>query len=269
MGVITCVRPVHVGGFGHVDEIAQAKGEIYQGLAANGIAVLNADEPYFDDWVNLLTAQKVITFGLQSGAVTAKNSKLTTEGKASFLLCINQEEIVVHLPLLGEFNVLNALAAAACAFAMHVPITVIKQGLESMQAVKGRLVPRRGYKGALLLDDHYNSNPAALKEALKLLATYPGKKFFAMGDMLDLGDLEKSEHESAARWAQAAGVERLFAFGKSTEMTVAAFGHGAQHFTSHADLAAALREVLDADAIVLIKGSRGTKMEEVVSRLLE
>lgn len=266
--MITCVRPVHVKGFGSVDEIAQAKSEIYQGLAANGVAALNVDEPYFAQWKKLLPTQKIVTFGLQGGQVTAKNIHLDAQGHPIFTLCIDKQEVIVNLPLLGEFNVLNALAAAACAWMLQVPLAVIKQGLENAEPVKGRLVPKTGYKGALLLDDHYNSNPAALQEALKILATYPGKKLLAIGDMLELGNMEKSQHELAATWAKAAGVTGVFAFGNCTRFTVNAFGKGAQHFDTHAALAEALRAELDEHATVLIKGSRSMRMEEVVSKLL-
>jgi UDP-N-acetylmuramoyl-tripeptide--D-alanyl-D-alanine ligase len=269
IGLITCVRPVHVAGFGSVDEIAKAKSEIYQSLPKDGIAIINTDEKYSVAWHKLLPTQSIITFGLQGGMITAKNIHTNTHGHAGFTLCIGDEEFPVALQLLGEHNVLNALAAAAATWAAGVPMEAIQMGLSHAEPVKGRLMPRRGYRGSLILDDHYNSNPAALQAALTLLSGYPGKKMVILGDMLDLGPTELEVHADVANWLRDADVTQFYAYGNLMKQAVAAFGEGAQHFATHEALATAARSQLTEDSTVLVKGSRGMKMENVVVRLME
>ena len=175
----------------------------------------------------------------------------------------------IHLQLLGDHNVLNALAAAATAWVLGIPLEAIQSGLAHTQAYKGRLVQRRTAQGALLLDDHYNSNPTALEASIMILARFPGKKILVMGDMLELGETEEMDHHAIAAIAHRAGVTHLLGYGKLTKITVDAFGEGAQHFATHAELAEVLRPLLTEKTTVLIKGSRGMKLEKVVELLME
>jgi UDP-N-acetylmuramoyl-tripeptide--D-alanyl-D-alanine ligase len=269
IGLITCVRPVHVAGFGGITQIAQAKSEIYQNLPENGIAIINHDEPYAQEWHALLKTQSVITFGLQGGMVTARDIHADENGHMHFKLEVANEHLPISLQLLGEHNVLNALAAAAVAWVMGISLEAIQSGLAHMQPVKGRLVQRRAYQGALLLDDHYNSNPSALEAALMILARFPDPKILVMGDMLELGPTAEEQHRAMAQIAKRAGVAHVFGYGALTKGTVEVFGEGAQHFATHAELAEALRPLLTENTTVLVKGSRGMKLEKVVELLME
>lgn len=268
IGLITCVRPVHVEGFGSIEGIAKAKAEIYQSLPKDGIAIINEDEAYASQWRALLPTQSIFTFGLKGGMVTAKNIHSTAEGYTGFTLCMGEEQFPVSLHLLGEHNILNALAAAATTWAAGVPMEAIQAGLMRMQPVKGRLVPRSGLRGSLILDDHYNSNPAALQAAITILAGYPGTKIAILGDMRELGPTAQDIHKEVAIWLQDAGIEKLFAYGELMQHAVQEFGRGAQYFVTHAELIAAVRPLLGPEVTVLIKGSRGTQMENVVAGLV-
>lgn len=269
VALITCVRPVHVETFGGVENIAKGKGEIYKNLAADGVAIINEDEPYAKEWRDLLSTQSILTFGLQSGHITAKNIHTNSDGLMSFSLCIGEDEFPVSLQLLGEHNVLNALAASAAAIAVGVPLPAIQAGLMNAQPEKGRLMRKRGYHGALILDDHYNSNPAALQAALSILAGFEGNKMAILGDMLALGDIAREQHELVAAWLEDAEVDYFFAYGDLMKEAVKAFGKNAQHFTSYELLADTVRPLLTSETTVLVKGSRGMKLENVVSRLME
>ncbi|MFI4954765.1 MAG: UDP-N-acetylmuramoyl-tripeptide--D-alanyl-D-alanine ligase, partial [Gammaproteobacteria bacterium] len=264
IALITCVRPVHVEGFGSLDGIANAKAEIYQSLPKDGVAIINQDEKYSAQWHALLPTQSIITFGLQGGMVTAKNIHINTQGYTGFTLCMGDEQFPISLRLLGEHNVLNALAAAAAAWGVGVPVEAIQAGLLHVQPVKGRLVPRPGQHGSLILDDHYNSNPAALQAALSILSGYPGTKIAILGDMLELGPTTQDIHEVVAEWLQDAGVQQFFGYGNLMKYAVQQFGPGAQHFATHEELTAAVLPLLAPEVTVLIKGSRGMKMENVV-----
>ncbi len=268
VAVITQCAPAHLEGFGSIEGVARAKAEIYSDLDADGIAIINADDAYAGYWRSCCPATRQISFGLRSGADVSATQVQNNGGAMHFVLHTGAGKVPVRLPLLGAHNVMNALAAAACATALEIPLPRIASGLEAMRAVKGRLQLKPGCNGARVLDDTYNANPTSLQAAVDVLATFPGHHWLVLGDMGELGPTADDLHTRAGVSARQCGVERLFALGALSQCAARAFGAGAEHFTDSEALVARLRPALAADVAVLVKGSRAMAMERVVAAIV-
>jgi len=270
VAVITLCAPAHLEGFGSIEGVARAKGEIFAGLSDDGRAVLNADDPYVDLWRKLAGRRPVTTFGLNHDAdVSARMLASDDPGRTIFTMRTPRGEATVHLPLPGRHNVMNALAASACALAAGVDMEAVCAGLESMRAVAGRLVVGRGLGGACIIDDTYNANPSSMKAAIDVLVGYPGEHWLVLGDMGELGAEAASLHYDVGEYARARGVARLFGLGELSRQAAAGFGSGGRHYAEAGSLIAALRPGLAANVNVLVKGSRAMKMERIVQALKE
>ena len=266
VAVITQCAPAHLEGFGSIAGVARAKGEIYAGLEQDGIAIINADDEFAGFWQENNLHKKRLTFGLSRPAdVTAV--KTTTSALNSFVLKTAEEHIEIDLPLPGDHNIANAAAAATCAIALRIPLSQIKEGLENIKPVKGRLQLKTGPASSRIIDDTYNANPGSLLAAIRVLKSLPGKHWLVLGDMGELGLEQEKLHEEAGYQARQAGVERLFAVGDLVKHTVSGFGKGAERFENHEVLISKLLEQIDADVNLLVKGSRSMKMEQVVEAL--
>jgi UDP-N-acetylmuramoyl-tripeptide--D-alanyl-D-alanine ligase len=263
VALITNAGPAHLEGFGSIEGVARAKGEIFQGLSADGVAVINADDPYADYWRTLNRARRIITFGLEHpadvGGVWKAPDRLS--------LRLAGEERHLSLAFAGRHNAMNALAAAAASLAAEIPVDAILGGLARVHPVSGRLTPLPGLNGARLLDDSYNANPASTQAALDVLAACPGERCVVLGDMGELGDEAGALHAQIGRRARELGIERFLATGPLSVQAVQAFGEGGRHFEDCASLIEALRPGLHPDMIVLVKGSRSQRMERVVQAL--
>ena len=267
VGVITQCAPAHLEGFGSVEGVARATGEIIQGLPASGTAVINADDAFAGLWSRLAGQRPRVTFGLDRSAdVTAR---WMPEGAGSRVsMATPAGAIGLYLPLPGRHNVMNALAAVAAALAVGIPPDAIVAGLESVGPVKGRLQLREAH-GMRVLDDTYNANPGSVAAALAVLAAFPGARWLALGDMGELGASSEDYHRQVGQLAREAGVERLFALGRLAGLAAEGFGAGARRFPSHQALIEALRqEASAAPATLLVKGSRSMTMERVVEALV-
>ena len=265
LAVITNAASSHLSGVGgNIAGVAKAKGEIFTGLAANGTAILNADDPYYDYWRQLVGAAANLSFGLEKTAdVTA-----TYTGRPA-LECRTPNGILpLEIPLPGRHNVMNALAATAAALAAGISPTAIQQGIATVQSAKGRMEQHFLPNGVRLIDDTYNANPFSLRAAVAILATCPGEKILILGDMRELGPEEVALHTEAGKHIASTHIDRLITYGTLTEHTSRAFGKEAKHFSSHAELLFALRPLLKKGVTVLIKGSRSMEMDKIVTALL-
>jgi UDP-N-acetylmuramoyl-tripeptide--D-alanyl-D-alanine ligase len=264
VALITNAAAAHLEGFGSIEGVARAKGEIFEGLRADGIAIINADDAYVDYWRTLIGKRTCLSFGIEQAAdVCARDA-----ADVSLHISAPAGKIEIKLPLPGRHNARNALAAAAVAIAVGVDMSSLKTGLESVQQVHGRLVMRKAWQGARLLDDSYNANPDSLAAALEVLAMLPGERWLVLGDMGELGPSGRHLHRQAGKRARASGVTRLYTLGRLSRAAAAAFGAGAQRFDSHTALTMALRGELHAAVSVLVKGSRSMRMEKVVEALV-
>ena len=265
--IITNAGNAHVGEFGGPEKIVEAKGEILEGLAADGIAVLNRDDKAFATWQARANGRQVLSFALRDQAADVYASELWRDarGCAGFALAGSAGAARIQLNLLGEHNVANALAAAAAAHALGVPLVGIQAGLESLQPVKGRAVAQLATNGARVIDDTYNANPISMCAAVDILAAFSGRTVLVLGDMGELGEWAEQGHRDVGAYA-AGKVDALYAVGPLMAHAVKAFGTQGQHFADQASLIAALgRE--SGDTTILIKGSRSAAMEKVVAAL--
>ncbi|CAG0974716.1 UDP-N-acetylmuramoyl-tripeptide--D-alanyl-D-alanine ligase [Methylophilaceae bacterium] len=268
VALINNATTAHLGGLGSVEGVARAKGEIFEGLAAGGIAVINADDSYAPLWKSLAGHHRVLTFGVKNSADISAAYTLHAES-SDVRLKTPQGEASVSLPVAGLHNVSNALAAASAAIAMDMPLPAIVSGLESFSGVKGRLQRKTGIKGAAVIDDTYNANPASMKAAIDVLAVRQGEKLLVLGDMGELGDDAAAMHAEIGRYAKQAGVSRLYALGELSREMVNAFGPHAQHFETPDALASSLIARMNEESTVLVKGSRFMRMERVVNLIMQ
>jgi len=266
---ITNAGPAHLEGFGSLDGVARAKGEILCGDEAPEVAVLNADDGYFGYWKSLTRNARLLTFGL-GGAADVRASDLQADDTGMrFTLHMPGAEFAVGLALQGRHNVVNACAAAAIAVALDIPAARIRRGLEAVRPVHGRLEPLRSRSGATLYDDSYNANPVSVRAAAEFLAARGGDSWIVLGDMAELGGDAGSLHAQTGRVIREAGIRRLLATGPLSRHTVEGFGEGGRWFESTAELAATLNDEIGEGDNVLVKGSRSTGMESVVEALVD
>ena len=269
VGVVTMCGPAHLAGFGSIENIAQAKGQLYQHLSASGFAVINADDRFSDYWRGVSRAGTLVTFGIDQPAdYRAHNIELGALGTGTkFELRSPAGNVVVTLPFDGRHNVYNALAAAAAAMAAGASLENVSNGLARAQRVKGRLDLKDGIAGCVVIDDTYNANPASLAAALAVLARCPAPRWLVLGDMAELGVDQLSQHREAGLLARREGIERLFTIGHLAHAATEAFGLGAEHYRDCATLLDALRHGAGSGVTVLVKGSRVMQLEKIVAGL--
>ena len=265
IAILNNAGAAHLEGFGDIAGVARAKGEIFAGLPEGGIAIINADDDYASYWLELNQDRKVRTFGMTQaadvhGVVDAQNR---------FFIQADGEQAEVRLQLLGRHNQMNALAAAAAALSLGLSLDQVCTGLESLQPVKGRLHPKTGLHGGLVIDDTYNANPSSTAAAVDVLAQQHGKKVLVLGDMGELGTTGEILHAGIGKQAASAGIDALYTLGKLSAAASEAFGTPEHAFTELGNLLDALHQHLLPGTTVLVKGSRSARMERVVEALTQ
>jgi UDP-N-acetylmuramoyl-tripeptide--D-alanyl-D-alanine ligase len=268
VAIINNAGPCHLEGFGDVAGVARGKGEIFQGLSTDGVAIINRDDPYHDYWMRLNAGRRIVDFGLEHPA--AVSGRILDAATAHFQLTTPAGESEIHLPIPGRHNIRNALAAAAAALAVGATLDEVRQGLEGLQGVSGRMQRVQGQYGGAVIHDAYNANPASLAAALQAVGAEPGEKWLVLGDMRELGSAAEALHAQAGQDARAAGFKKIYALGEHSRAAVEAFGAGGEHFITVETLIAELDRDLrneEETPVVLVKGSRGMRMERVVMAL--
>jgi UDP-N-acetylmuramoyl-tripeptide--D-alanyl-D-alanine ligase len=282
IGVVLLVAPVHLEFFASIEEIAEGKGQIVEGIKPGGIAVLNAD----DERVAAMRARhdgRVITFGIENAAdVAAADIESSRLGLTQFRLCTPLGEAVAELPLPGRHNLMNALAAASVATCFGITPEVIARALSSARPTEMRGEVVDFAAGFSLIDDSYNSNPRSLLSMARSLVEGGGegegkarRTIIVAGEMLELGAEAASMHREAGREIAALGVSLLYGVrGLARDLIEGAREGGltqeaARFFETTDDAAESLlKEVREGD-LILVKGSRGVHTERVVKALRE
>ena len=265
--VISNAGIAHLEGFGSITGIAHGKGEILQGDTRPQFAILNAEDEFYQYWLSLVEDIESISFGLSEGADVHADHIVADKGATSFRLNFSEAMIDLTLPLAGIHNVRNACAAAAVATALGVSPEQIRSALESIEPVAGRLQPVAGRNGAVLYDDSYNANPESVCAAGDFLVTLSGENWLVLGDMFELGDVADELHYDTGETLADSRIDRLFAVGDLSRHTVRGFGNGGEWFASIDDLIASVVSDISSGVNVLVKGSRGMRMERVIDAL--
>lgn len=268
VALIINAQAAHLAGLGTVEAVARAKGEIFQGLAAKGIAVINGDDDHAALWQALAADHRVIRFGLDQPADVSASFKLQPLA-SEIEMVMPAGKFAVALPVPGAHNVRNALAAAAVAQALGVDNATIAAGLSRIASVKGRMQKNPCLHGATLIDDTYNANPGSVRAAIAVLANLPGKKVLVLGDMGELGETARALHAEIGAEAKVAGIDYLFTLGDLSSSAAQAFGKEGRNFEYIEDLLHDIENLLAPDVTVLVKGSRFMQMERVVKSFVE
>lgn len=269
VAVVNNAGTAHIGELGSREAIAEAKGEIFEGLVDGGVAVINAEDDFAEYWKSLNEDRTIITFGLDAEADVSAQYEM--QGSEAQMHLKTPEGLVqVRLGILGEHNVSNALAASAVAVALGISNKDIAQGLSQFGGMQGRLNQQLGHQGAMVIDDTYNANPDSMKAAIDVLVSQlQTTTVFVMGDMGELGEDAKKMHMEVGVYAKQKGVSAFLTLGQLSQLASDAFGEKGQHFDSLAALVDATKAEMQGSTSVLVKGSRFMKMERVVKAIVK
>jgi len=262
VALINNAGAAHLEGFGDLQGVAKAKGEIFVGLGKNGVAVINADDEFADYWIDSNKNREIISFGINKKATI--NGQILSGG--GLMITKGSEKVRADLKLLGRHNAMNALAATAVTTALGVKLETIVTGLESLTPVKGRLSPLAGILNSQILDDTYNANPDSTVAALEVLSQRDNTAF-VLGDMAELGENVIQLHQNIGKKAKAAGIDRMYCLGKYSAHACQTFGEKAKSFNNMNDLVTTLKQDASDNMTILIKGSRSMQMERAVEAL--
>ena len=266
IAVVTNAGPAHLEGFGDVEGVARAKGELFTRLGASGTAIINADDDFAPLWRSLASHCRIVEFGINADAGVTAEWSGDIRG-SDVRLRTDRGEIDFRLPLPGRHNIMNALAACAVSLAAGADLAAVRRGLESLSAVAGRFNVHVLSDDITLIDDTYNANPESLQAALEVLTLSGDDSWLVLGDMGELGATAAGLHAAVGRKARAAGVTRLYGLGELAGQAVAAFDGPGGAFSTLDELLDAMRAELSGPLHILVKGSRSMRMERVVAAL--
>lgn len=266
IAIITNAAPAHLGGFGgSLQDVAEAKGELFAGLQAGSTAVINRDDPFFSYWRGLRDDLSYVSFGLSPDADYRAVELQEISGRSlKFRLLTPVGEIPIQLPMAGSHNVRNALAAAAASIAAGASLAAVRDGLAQMLNVAGRLRAEPGPAGSTIFDDSYNANPGSVAAAIQFLAGLGGQRWLVLGGMAELGPTAADLHREVGVLAAQRGIDRLYCVGELTRPAAEGFGPAAHWYADAAELAEVLRPLMTADVRLLVKGSRSAGLERLV-----
>lgn len=305
---VACVLNIgtaHLGEFGGRQNIAHAKAEIFSALTADGVAVLPFGDEFFDFLKNESAkfTQRYISFGERaeradkaldfSKLSQAEMDELSTLDSvlimgdvfsddvncastySDFELTVNLaidelDSTDVHLPFVGEHNVVNALASTAIAIALGVPLDKIKSGLQHATPPKGRLT-RLSFGEHILIDDTYNANSGSIHMAGKVLANQSGQRILVLGDIGELGDEAVSEHAKLGQTLAMLDIDYILTVGTLMKHCTESLNNirgNSEHFANKADLLEKLKTLLNEPSVILFKGSRSATMETLIHDLI-
>ncbi|NPU83280.1 MAG: UDP-N-acetylmuramoyl-tripeptide--D-alanyl-D-alanine ligase [Syntrophaceae bacterium] len=271
VGLVTNIGPAHLEGLGSLDGVCREKGDLFRNMSETATALINRDDPY----VRALEVRwpgKKVTYGVEREAdITGTDIRVDREG-TSFRLGMGGGLQDVRIALCGRHAVSNALAAAACARALGLDDTAVREGLESFRPVSGRMTVLPLANGAFLIDDAYNANPASVREALRTLRDLrgAGAGVAILGDMLELGGSSAELHRETGRLLAETGIRRAYLKGAFSGDTARGAVEGGlapgdvSFFEDPAEILPSLQEILRSGDWVLVKGSRRMRLEEAV-----
>ena len=281
IALLNNVMPAHLGGFGSIEAIAKEKQAIYGGDDSLSIAIVNIDDGFSSNVLALLGDRTKIVFGrdinkLQTSCDGLNNCQhlganiLEKDefGRCVIELVFNSQSYPCRLSIIGEHNVSNALAASACAIAMEIGFADIVSGIERFSGEPGRMQLNASKQCSILVDDTYNANPGSVKEAINWLSQFK-ESVLILGDMGELGEKVFELHQEVGRYASEKKLKTVCAVGEYAQDVIKNCDAKCFAFNDKSELFSELKNILNQDSVVLVKGSRGAKMETVVHEILE
>ena len=270
IAVITNIGESHMQDLGSREGIAQAKSEITIGLKAQGTFIYDGDEPLLKPHVDKIKQAKGISIGLEQDntLVCQVDDNVSTEGIA---FTINQEQHY-ELPILGIHNMKNAAIAIAVGHELGLSYNVIQNNIKNVKLTGMRMERHETENHITVINDAYNASPTSMKAAIDTLSNMEGRKLLVLGDVLELGDNSKQMHEEVGNYLHDKDVNQLFTFGKEAAFIHSAgkqFVGEAYHYEDKNKLISHITDIVQPNDKVLIKGSRGMKLEDVVDALIK
>lgn len=269
VSLITNIGASHLEKLGSLEGVSEEKSDIFTSLPSTGIAIIHQDEPFHPTWAAKIGGRKQIRYGLKPTADVFATDHIALPHGMEFTLHTPAGEARIALAVPGHHVAVNALAAAATAFALGFAPTEIATGLKAFHSVTGRFRPHMLKNGCLLIDDTQNASVTAVKNAIDSLAARPGKKIFVMSHLGELGDHSAHYHDNMGQWCAAAHFDQVFFWGRKADLAPAlAQCKEARYFSEKSELIAALLPLLTHDTTVLIKGVHSAHMNDIVNAIL-
>lgn len=273
VALVNNVAAAHLEGFGSLEGVKIAKGEIYQGLESGGVAIYNLDSHGESLWESVLADKKQLTFSTENSDADffASDIELDKQGNATFTMHTPLGKQPISLSVAGRHNVSNALAAAVLATQFNCQLDVVAKGLAKVKNVKGRVEVQQLTAHIRLIDDSYNASMPAMKAAIDLLSTYSGTRWLILGYMAELGSETLALHRQLGDYAAPFNFEHILTFGDDSRVISEVCG--GKHFSTHADLISYMEQKLqqfpEQSHTLLVKGANSARMSLVAEALKE
>ncbi len=270
LALVTNAQAAHLEGLGTIDQVAREKCALYEALSDRGIAVLSAEDPYAPLWQERIGGRRVVRFGLARGDIRFEAPpRWDAEQKRWHgTVCAAGRSCPFELGLFGRHNTFNALAAIALAWAWSVPIETSARALARFRPAARRLECKTGPGGIEILDDSYNANPQSVMAGIDAALALGRPLWLAIGDLAELGSESIRWHRDLGRAARERGVQRVYATGPATRELIQGFGTGGQWFQTPGALLDQLdRDLAEGPAVILVKGSHSSRMDEIADAL--
>ena len=271
VAIITTIAPTHIELLGSIENIAKAKAEVFKDFSENDLVILNYDNEYTR---NMNPASPKIYFGMDSAAdISAYN--IIVDSRETKFICVDRirgQEYTVRIPLLGRHNVLNTLAALAVASFFKLELSKVLTGLAECELSSMRQSIIKKDDNILVINDAYNASPVSMEMALETLQVLSkqGRSIAILGDMLELGEFSEELHKQVGEYCINNNIDLVYTYGKAAQeisRMLIAQGRASKHFFDKISLANEVKEILRKNDVLLFKGSRGMKMEELIEMI--
>ena len=272
VALVNNVAAAHLEGFGSLDGVKQAKGEIYQGLKPGSVAIINLDSNGGEYWHSVLADKRVKSFSVidSDADFFAKDISLNSSGEAEFTLVSPIGDVAIKLGIVGQHNVANALAATALALELGANLEMVQSGLAQLSKVKGRVEVIELNDTIKLIDDSYNASVPAMKAAADLLASFTGIRWLILGNMAELGDESLALHRQVGEHAAPFKFEHVLTYGADAKAI--SDECGGIHFSNHQSMIDYIKQHLaqhQEQQTLLVKGANSAGMSKVATAVKE
>lgn len=267
VGLITNIGNSHLESLKNIDGVFKVKSEIVKNIKKNGFLVVpNDNKKHLNKWKKMRSDITTISFGMKDDSDFYPIDIKIKQNGLSFLVTsrLLEKPIKISSSLEGVHNVKNILSACAVHYCLGQNLQDFSKSISLSKLDNLRQVKYKWLKGSTLIDDSYNANPDSTKKSIDLLSNYNKKTVLLLGDMLELGRYKNKLHKEVGEYAKSKGIRKLIAFGNLTRHSIDGFGKNGIFFNDETKLKNYLRKNITSKNVILIKGSRGMKMERFI-----